>query len=795
MKDLFTGSLGKLNNHGGSRIFTTPNTREVKPDYEIATGIPSIAEFAACSLDGRLWAFRRSKRYYVAVLRWNNDKQQLVFVSVVILDNTNLIGRGVDWLLTDTVIIQASDDEPYVFTANLFNDEGTSFLYSILRSKDLSSGIDSITKAAWGLSQTNGNSEGYGYFNRSALLQSVNKHYSQLPTVGNWHIIKNFLVRKPDNPLSEAHNSMLNIRPLIPLEFNGSTPAYGCGFDNDIFLTYHNGELWGRGLYHIGRCYILPAVFDESGNPQEFYLYISPDYPRIAVAQADKFKLGILKTADNLYGFLTEQVSSLDNGLCYGSDSPKVFDASTKQWQQISESGQMFIDTLNHSGLMLNDDGAIFLNGTSYECKGLKQWLAPAGVVDAVSEQSVISSFDNAAVATYPQQSFHRELLTGKKLPISAKKFSGKRLSLGLNDKKIQVNSSAGTNGVENIAWQNVYKQSVSIRKINSFSHGFNETFANGIWPVFRNEAIEVSTLTPANMENGYSMFMHYDLKIPYFYTVFYHTIEWEPGNYDTFRFFQKTAFETRFGWGRIYTGEMFWNVPGAYYTCNTTLFYIHPDSGLPVERTIHTRFENSYSYEALGDNSMSVGYVFDEEENNIITADCPIGITIQDGQIGYSYEHSITHYPYDDKDCYSETRFKPIVAVSDIIPTFVQDWQNNSDGNLTLQSVQDIACPASAIFSEKNSKAIFAYDISSIFKSINASTSGTLADIQDIWYQYYNYLNINSLSADEASYTQGLHVAICRNRDSEPLFIVFRSEIHPEIFDFKSETERSKLS
>ncbi len=782
MKDLFTGSFGRLNNHGGSRMFTTPNTRSVTPEYEVSTDVPSAAEFVTSSFDGRLWLFRRSRRFYVAVFRWNESTQRLVFVKSEIFSNANFIGRGIDWLLTDTAIIQASDDELYVFTANLFENSGTSFLYSILRSKDLSSSIDPISRKAWGLSETNGNSLGDGYFNRSALLQSVNKHYSQLPAVGDWHIIKNFLVRKADNPLAVSHNNMLNIRPLIPLEFNGSTPAYGCGFDNDIFLTYYNGELWGRGLYHIGRCYILPAVFDEEGNPQEFYLYISPDYPRIAVTQTDKLNLGILKTADNLYGFLTEQVSSLDNGLCYSSDNPKLFQPSAKQWQQISENGQMFIDTLNHSGLVLNDDGAIFLNGNSYECKGLKQWLAPAGVVDAVSEHSVTSSFDNAAIVTYHQQGFHRELLSGKKLPISAKSFSGKRLSLGLNGKTIQVNSSSGTNSAEDIAWQDIYKQPVTIRKINSFSHDYADI--NSVYPIFADvDCYGESLIDFKTLCAGYRDFWDWwDWHWGYWGFTEYYEEKWD--HYDSV-----PLFPIGFGFGRNAEGDRVCGFGAFHYNNRQKLFYIHPVSGEPV--IFYTA--NFFDDEIPGCLNNDLQSRLDFFKQDVIPDfDYLIGLTMQGTQIGYEYEHYSNHMTS------YETRFKPISS----IPSEVSDWINNSGGNLTLQSIQipknipqDITCSASAIFSEKNSKAIFACDIPSAFQSINGSKSGDLASLKNSWYQYYNYWNINSLSADESFYTQGLHVAICESQNSEPLFIVFRSEIFPEIFDFKSETERSKLS
>ena len=44
MKDLFVGGLVRLNNHGGSRMFTTPHTINVPPEYSDETDVPSVAE-------------------------------------------------------------------------------------------------------------------------------------------------------------------------------------------------------------------------------------------------------------------------------------------------------------------------------------------------------------------------------------------------------------------------------------------------------------------------------------------------------------------------------------------------------------------------------------------------------------------------------------------------------------------------------------------------------------------------------------------------------------------------------
>lgn len=791
MKDLFSGAAGRINHHGGSRIFTTPNTHNVPPDYLVDTDVPKVAEYVTCSLDGRLWAFRRSRRFYVVALRYDEFTQELVAASTIVLNNANFIARGVDWLLTDTTIVQASDNEPYVFTANIFNDSETNFLYSVLRSKEFASGIDPITKQAWGLSETNGNSEGYGYFNRSALLQSVSKHYSLLPAVGDWHIIKNFLVRKVDNPLTDAHNSMLNIRPLIPLEFNGSTPAYGCGFDNDIFITCYNGELWARGLHHIGRCYILPAVFDESGNPQEFYLYISPDFPRISLTQADKLNLGILKTDDSLYGFLPSQQNSLDNGLCFRSDNPKIFEPSSKQWQQISESGQMFIDTLNHSGLVLNNDGAIFLNGDSYQCKGLRQWLAPAGVVDAISAQSVISSFDNHALATYPQQEFFREALAGKKLPLSASAYSGKRFSLGCADadsvKSIQVNSITANNGAEAIAWENVYKQAVEIKLLNYSSIKILDWFRT--YPIFVcSKVIGGNFLSDELIEDGYQFKgkLSYEVPDPYGGKIREEEIV-VPGGV-----FLGANFDAE----GMFTG---YSLPYHTYNVYISLFYIHPNSGNFEPFTLSTRFINSkYTF--------TNGTIFFSDRNESLKFDIPSVLDIENGYIGIKYEHiEVEMTPHGDWTSYwplahttkvDTTLFKPLAS----IPQEVINWQNNSSGNLPLQNIlipknipQNVTRSASAVFSEKYSNAKFLCDIPSAFKSTNGNISGALAGVDNPYWQNLNYWNVNSRSDDEAYCTQGLHVALASNEDGYyEKFFVFRSELHPDIFDFKFETQRS---
>ena len=74
MKDLFVGPLGRANNHGESRMCAIPHTIGVEPEYDIETDVPSVAEFVTCSLDGRLWLFRRARRYYISALKPNKPR-------------------------------------------------------------------------------------------------------------------------------------------------------------------------------------------------------------------------------------------------------------------------------------------------------------------------------------------------------------------------------------------------------------------------------------------------------------------------------------------------------------------------------------------------------------------------------------------------------------------------------------------------------------------------------------------------------------------------------------------------
>ena len=414
MKDLFVGGLGRLNNHGGSRMFTTPHTINVPPEYSVETDVPSVAEFVTCSLDGRLWVYRRSRRFYVAAFRWDVDTQRLVFVSTMVLSNANIIGRGIDWLLTDTMIIQASHNAPYIFSANLSDADG------------------------------------------SNPINAVEKQFSFLPAIGDWQIIGNYLVRRP-----EGFSGNINIMPLL--------------IGASHIITY-NGQIWAKDSEHIGRCYIFPGALSANGNIDKYCLYVAPCYTHDKNIIPDSDWSGLklfVKTDDSLCGFLSEQLDSLDSRLCYPSETPKIFLFFSGEWLELPDNSKSFIDTLNNSGAALNDNNFILLNenNTPYSCKGMQQWVAPTGMIDAVACEAVISPCNNSILATHTCNGFHRELLVANRLSLSAITYSGKKLSLGdsvANSRKtISVNSLKADSKIANIAWEDIFRSFVSIELVN----------------------------------------------------------------------------------------------------------------------------------------------------------------------------------------------------------------------------------------------------------------------------------------------------------------------------------------
>ena len=757
MKDLFVGALGRVNNHGGSRIYTTPNTVKVEPEYFINVSYNIQGDLIAHSLDGRLWLYRRSRRLGVIALRWSKENSRLEYAAAKNFSNNDdvALACGLDWVLTNNNIFMASDSAPYILQSPLFADDiPDTYLYSFLRAGSVgASGVDPFTNEAWGKREDNGNSEGTGYFSKSThLLYPAGTHsmehcYSLLPAVGDWQIVENFLVRRPDAESLDSYNYMQSMRPLIPLELrNGSEPLYGTGYNFDhrgIQLACVDGQLCGRGARNIGKVYILPAVFAEDGSVQEYYLYISPDY---VCENVDVWlDIGLVDTA---HGFFSQQVSPVTGGLCEKAQNTSLFNLQTKQWDNLSENnGSLFVDAVSSRGIVLDEAGMKLLKEGEIEtftCATLPQWVAPAGKVEAVDNDSVVASVDNAVLRTSLTTGFNRELITPNTLPLSGTIFEGsggQKFRVAVHEdssgtrKAFDVNSLAARSaGVQNIPWENVYKNAVSFKDVITVTEPFWEIL-DGYPLIIASENI-TAMICPYHPEYGE-----------------------RPGDGDYLWGDQSLIpYSGIVGYGDTAVGNL--STPGFSHSCNANLFYVSYESGEIIHVSINAEFsshfpsEIDYSYTPEG----RIRVVSYDAYAEGAVAEIPERIGISEGKIGYFYSLYIGGL----RDI-QENLFKPCID----FPKELSRWSNDNT-RLILQRIS--STPHVAVFSEKFSRTIFLCE-------------ANLDDDVPSWsVGYGNFWDNQS--------NKGLHFAI-----SYHSFLVFRSQLHPEIFDFDAELERSKLS
>lgn len=424
----FFGALGNAQNIAASKFLSVPNTIDVPPKYSIDTDVPSVAEFLTCSFDGRLWLFRRSRRFYLAVLKWDEDTQRLIFVTSVILSNENLIMRGIDWILTDKSFILSSDDEPF-FSRIEYNADDASYFNAILRS------------------------------------------YSFFPELETWQQIVNEQVIHIEGSTSDLWK-VIPQNKLTPIEFHYySDDNILAVTDFSPKLCYCNEALYAKGKAHIGRVYLFPCSLNENGDVTDFYLYISPDYLRSYDTENQTFNdndgwdnLILAPLNENSACFFTPD--NQDYGFCKKALNAQVTSLPQLEALDFSKNnGIIFFDGLTQSNLLLNDSGTSLLHDNlNYKCKGLRQWIDPTGRVKAVASHWVIASVDNFSLATHLNSGFFREKLTTHDLPITATSYSGKRFAMNddiqNNNKSINVNILFDENKVTpHMNWNNIYKQ------------------------------------------------------------------------------------------------------------------------------------------------------------------------------------------------------------------------------------------------------------------------------------------------------------------------------------------------
>ena len=405
MKDLFTGSLGKLNNHGGSRMFTTPNTVLVPPDYEIETGLPSEAEFVTCSLDGRLWLFQRKNWYYILALKWNEATEKLELAELKIIQKENFIQRGIDWLITDTL---------FIFIENNVN--------IILKKHEI----------------------------KISDLQNIDEQYYYLPAAGEWQILGRYLINRGKKPTSY-------------LTFSG--PGFENNNCNIRTVNHHNGIIWTLITEYslIGRSYIFPVSFLENEDivdddfyeyALDYYFYVRSDFEYI---DNDGEKKAFIFLDEN-YPHIC-RITDIRNNFCLPSKNERIYDLQNRK--RIYISNKYTIDTFNNKIFFdINDNNKTYslnvLGDNLYteqkfiSDKNLQEWINPSDKeIQSISQNNIIFTLNdnNDIVITHLNSELYREILLANKLPLTCRTYGQYQLSLGLKeDNSITVNKLESRN-------------------------------------------------------------------------------------------------------------------------------------------------------------------------------------------------------------------------------------------------------------------------------------------------------------------------------------------------------------
>ena len=717
MKDLIAGSLGRLDDAGDSKMYTTPRTVYVPPEYEIETDVPSVAEFVTCSLDGRLWVWKRSRRYYVAVFRWNEETERLEFVSTTILNSETVDKRGVDWILTDKSLIRSLDNEPYISRTEYDSDDTT---YS----------------------------------------DAIEKCYSFWPELETWQEIESGQVLNidgsPDDKWKKVAQSL-----ITPIEFHYySDDDIQAVIDFNPQLCYCNGQLYAKGKAHIGRAYLLPRTFNTDSDVVDFYLYISPDYMREYDPENQTFnnndgwnKLIVAQLDDNSVGIFTPEdndstaCKKAENGLVYKLPQGEQIDFSTNN-------GAIFFDGSTHSNLMLNDNRASLLyDNLNYECKGLNQWLASFGIFNAISPEFIMSSFDNGTLITYIKKDFHRELLFKKIFPLSIEKILDRQLSFGATDarnKKIcQVNTTLTIhkNKPHSVCGE-IYRTPIHFENI------------------FSDYAIKFSMCTTSKMLES--------------------TPEWSIDPY--------LAWRTYNAWH----DNDFFHFPkwlGTYPICCSAMDI----SNISWPATwVRPSFNATMNVEARSDNwgADFCYYVPDTNEFREFhyTWDVSAYVNKRDNE-NYFYFKDITI----KNEVIGITFWivKKAIDIGEIflpgpsIPEIISDWQS-IENTLSIEDIDN----RTITFRELFSKALFYQKILVPYKYIPYEVRTNYYEItrsmnfhRDFFGWFHGtFVNVNSI--ENGIYRKALHIM-----DNRISLLGYFSELHPEIFDFQAEIERSKLT
>lgn len=451
-------------------------------------------QYMGCSLNGLLylWSYQEdadSKKIVCTAPLWDAIKGELLDnpdydimepfnfyeVSSDEMVDDDVIAHGIDWIMTRRWIFKRLQNAPYIRACKYFKDatgiDELYTLYSLQMQRDVSKFLTSAGHYAGGGVNPFTGLETLGAVKNDAPRMNLRgRMKDDFPTsvvpLDDWVIVEDFLVRIPENYAdyenthfgdptnfyantnTNYHCTYTNALPLIPLEFNWNgadrLPTVGTlGPERSIQVISAGGKLYARGILRMGEAVIIPAAFDERGDPGEFFLLIKETHgyrsaydPLVSPAMSadtDWLNMSPMLLNGELYGYLTRPADPKNSGICRipagggvalkdGSaylprptdENDIYYDPSTKAALSLGRQGMTFFTTQDDAveGVKLVEDGV-------YDCSTLPRWVAPAGVIDSFTKRHIVGTFDNGAVATDIDNYFDRSYLRRRILPVS----------------------------------------------------------------------------------------------------------------------------------------------------------------------------------------------------------------------------------------------------------------------------------------------------------------------------------------------------------------------------------------
>ena len=431
MKDLIAGSLGRLDDAGGSSMFAVPRTIYVPPEYEIETDVPSVAEFVTCSLDGRLWVWKRSRRYYVAVFRWDAETERLVFVSTTILSNIDtIIGRGIDWIVLDKYVIQNADFSPFIFITPISSED---------------------------------------------TISNIENFYSFLPPINGYQLLGNYAITKP---IQNTVPKLLKV--MYKGEYEENKRIHRVIWDNNnkpltAEFTYQNNvcEVEIDYIYIDYCCLDGEACFIATTNDYYGNILLGKSESNDVIYLYISHKLGI-REKQFIYIFIDGNISKVT--LADESSS-----TSCVKYKDINDEESSYIlDRQSREKIYISPyDCCLYYKNYKLD-KATTNWIVPIsdGNIEMIANDVIVSSLEERLLITFLKRGFFRVLLQQKSSLLTYDFDMSKRFFMS------EVNGVIKINTMSVISKKNIPVNEITIPVLYVIKLTYNDSNSDFIYSI-----------------------------------------------------------------------------------------------------------------------------------------------------------------------------------------------------------------------------------------------------------------------------------------------------------------------